>query len=127
MTIGANGQIEYRYVRKPGTVEVPRCSTISGIEDDTVSADIEMGGICRVNYECVHRNIGDASTVDRCPCHSAGAGVVEIGCLPNMFPCDCATVAIERYIDSVRIVWINNCARDVSIGHTCRGHVSQRV
>ena len=87
-----------------------------------------MGRIRWINHEGVHWNIGNGirpAAVDRCPSDSTGAGVIEIGRLPNMFPGD--GIAIKNHIGGVHVVRVNNSARNVFAGHACRGHVDQRV
>src|SRR5947207_14745226 len=67
VTVGANGQIKDRYVGQAGAVQAPACTPVSRLENSTVSAGVEIGRICWINHERVHRDIGNSSTIDRCP------------------------------------------------------------
>src|SRR5438105_7516390 len=96
VTVGADREIKHRYIGEAGAVKVPVCSAVGGIEDATITASVEMAGICRIDHECVHRNIGNrirAAAINRRPGDRASARRIEISRLPNVPPRD--GVAVE--------------------------------
>src|SRR6266567_8732836 len=118
-------EIKYRHIRQTGAVEVPDRAAVAGVVNAAVSAGVKMARIRRINHKRIHRNIGNAAAVDRGPRDGAGAGVIEISCLPNMLAQD--AVAIKNDIGGVRIVWVDNGAGVVFSGHTNAGHIDHWI